>query len=337
MKFSQALLDDLARSALDRRDALAMKLEDISASLMNKRVGIELPGYLIPYPAVFEREPFGRYRFLASAEELAAQNLDPKNRYRQMAGTGCRLYLPPLAKGRQSWQAVAQDTKVRLSFLEGEKKAYTLVSRAREYTIGLGGVSNWAPEKVEGLVITSDGAIKPKKGRPAKPRISRLPLKEFNFFDWRNRIVIIGFDWPDVVINNNVRLERERFAAFLAKQGADVRVVDFADDLNSEKIAPDDFIKIRAPKLIQNCSTTPSRSRAMAYLGFARAMSKSRNPPTPTMTVRRRSLLARMTFTARPRIWSLTMMTAKSSPLRRLSTGILSGLRAWSSVLVTSR
>lgn len=243
MKFPPALLEDLARSGLDQRDAQAMKLLDIDASIMEENTGVRIPGYFIPYPPVFGREPFGRYRFLGSDEELIKLNVDPKRRYRQLPGTGCRLYFPPLLKGMRDWETVAKDIGIRLIFIEGEKKSYTVVARTGEYAIGIGGVSNWAPEKVEDVVIQRDGGIKPKKGKPTKPRIVRIELKEFKYIVWPGRIVIINFDWPDVVINNSVRLEREKFAAFLASLGADVRVIDLGTDLNSAKVGADDFLK----------------------------------------------------------------------------------------------
>lgn len=244
VKCSKALLDDLARSGLDAADAIRMGLQDVKASAMKESFGKELPAYRIPYPAIFGREPFARYRYLASAQELKAENA---GRYTQEGGSGNRLYFPPLPQGMRSWEDIAQDPSVPIIFVEGEKKAYAIVSRARRYAIGIGGVSSWAPAKVENVIV-EDGGFKLKdekqvKGRQRKPKQIRVPLKGFDRIDFKDRSAIINFDWPDVVVNPMVRREREQFAAFLAQRGAIARKIDLSDDPDSDKIAADDFIR----------------------------------------------------------------------------------------------
>ena len=250
---NQALLQDLKRSGLSKADAEAMGLRFNEASSITGYDG--LTSYSIPYFTLDgKRIPpteFIRLRFLADPKALEQAGLKRGQRYWQLPGADNRFYLPPGNKMR-SWRDVAQDSSVRIVILEGEKKAYASML-AGEYTIGLGGVNSWVRRAIEESVIkTEDGGFKPKdnkkKGRPQK-EISE-PLKDFAWFNWSRREVVIAFDWPDVRINRNVRRTLERFVAYLVKLGANCKVVEFGQDTTDDKTGADDYIVAKRAKIL---------------------------------------------------------------------------------------
>jgi hypothetical protein len=125
-------------------------------------------------------------RFLSDEQTLAALNL---RKYYQPPSIAPRFYLPPSL----DWVKAAQDTGIKITFVEGEKKAARL-AKAGIFAIGLGGVDSFVTRiDIDGksFNLVEDAAIG-KRGRPKKPL--SLPLKDFNRFRWEGREVEIDYD-----------------------------------------------------------------------------------------------------------------------------------------------
>jgi hypothetical protein len=247
--YPRAMVDDLARSKITRAEISIMQLGFLDNEATKDYCGFDdLTAYLIPYFSI-DGKPvpvteFSRIRFLSTAEELEALKLDPRMRYRQIAGSVNRFYLTPVPDDMKTWREAARDPSIPLAFVEGEKKAFVGAWRCGIHHIGLGGVDNWVQRINDQDVQMQDGGLSPKKkpGRPRKLVERREPIKDFMWFEWSGRTVYIIFDWPDIVVNQQVKTALDRLVIYLNKLEANVRVVRLGTDPTSNKVALDDYI-----------------------------------------------------------------------------------------------
>lgn len=133
-------------------------------------------------------------------------------KYEAPIGARGMLYIP-----RAVWDVI-DDLAVPLHFVEGEKKALSLVSRGRA-AIGLNGVDGWA---------LSLDALK-----LVVPELAEIPLA--------GRTVFLELD-SDAATKPEVEGARDRLAAELAGRGARVVVVAIPPGPHGEKQGPDDFL-----------------------------------------------------------------------------------------------
>jgi hypothetical protein len=164
-------------------------------------------GLFIPYfnPAKEEFTSFGRTRI---------DRPSGSTKYLQDAGTGSRLYFPPLLAaedGDAHRASLNGSTGLPIFIVEGEKKAIALQSRTlkRALVVGLGGVWNWCKR--------SSG------GNGPRPLIG-----DFGFISLRDRKVYIIFD-SDVATNHEVRRAESELAKSLYAEGvANVKLCSLA-------------------------------------------------------------------------------------------------------------
>lgn len=139
------MLEDLARSGLDEKDARLMKLEPLTREETARVLGPQWKhlGYRIPYFNLDgTANEFWRIRFLEPVHAFGSGK--KVTRYRQPADSQPYAYFPPYV----DWLAIATDPSRTVVITEGEKKA-AKACREGVPCIGLGGVFNFASEPNE--------------------------------------------------------------------------------------------------------------------------------------------------------------------------------------------
>lgn len=217
---STELANHLKESGLNLQHLRALQVSDVQPDA-DPRISMPVRAVRLPYfdldgnPATFDfnGEPTVFYR-LRALEEF--RDRDGKLvRYKQVAGSRNRLYLPPLLA--VAWRVIAEDPKRTILITEGEKKAACGCVWGFA-TIGLGGVWNW----------------KNKDGQLAQ---------EFDLICWKGRRVVIVFD-SDAADNSNSLAAAEQLADRLRELGADVGIVILPSH-RGRKVGLDDFLVAR--------------------------------------------------------------------------------------------
>jgi regulatory protein RepA len=200
------MLDDLARSGLDRKDAERMQLKLFTPSQTKELTGHAVPAYKIPYLDV-NGEPSGffRVRYLADVRDRKGKKI----RYWQPPDSVPQAYFPP--GFGVDWAEIATDPKVILTITEGEKKAAKACKEGID-TIGLGGVWNFQ---------SKDARIE--------------FLDELADFDWAGRKVEVCFDGGDVKRNPHVRYALRRLTESLENFRATVVAVELPRHLKLDE------------------------------------------------------------------------------------------------------
>lgn len=188
---------DLKRSGLSVTDG---EFYPVSSDDVMGMGGPVRPGYLIAYPG----GPFFRVRFVDGALP----------RYWQPAGSGCRWYVPVLA--REVLDGLVDRV---LIITEGEKKALR-ACKAGIPAVGIGGVDNWkAPEDMEGVV-------------------------------WNLRRVVLVYD-SDYHANMHIREAATRFSRHLTERGATVRIFAVPPNAAGGKRGLDDWLEDDGPDAVK--------------------------------------------------------------------------------------
>lgn len=143
-QFSQAVIDDLARSGLTPTDIKAKPLGPAEKQMTNSPQGAD--GYVLPYFSLYG-EPLKYYR-------VRLFNNDPK--YKQTVNSSNHVYFPPQLAGMLG-------TAKYLLLTEGEKKA-AAACRAGFPCVALSGVDSWKSRTVvlpkdAKLVQGKDGSV----------------------------------------------------------------------------------------------------------------------------------------------------------------------------------
>lgn len=197
---SALMVADLARSGLppDVGEFYAVTASDVAGM-----GGPSRPGYFIVYPGSPAGSPFFRVRFLDGAQP----------RYWQPPGTGCRWYVPALAR-----EVLDAPPDRFVVITEGEKKALR-ACQARIPTVGIGGVDNWkSPDDMEGVA-------------------------------WNTRRVLLVYD-SDYDQNVNIRDAATRFSRHLSERGATVRIFTVPPDETGRKRGLDDWLEQEGDKAV---------------------------------------------------------------------------------------
>ena len=134
-------------------------------------------------------------------------------RYQQPAGTAPEIYLPRVAG--LNWAAVMQDPTIPIAITEGEVKSLSATVNSGIPFIGLGGVFQWADNKV--------------------------PIRKLAAFNFDRREVFIVFD-SDIDINAQVQLAESRLSQFLLQSRAKVKRARLPAGTDGQKQGADDFI-----------------------------------------------------------------------------------------------
>lgn len=144
----KAMLEDLARSGLTKKDAQLMRVNHVTESDVSgfTKKRYRQAGYSIPY--LDEKQKYGGYfrlRFYEPVETEEGRQL----RYWQPSRTGPRAYFPP----HIDWAQVRSDPTVDIIITEGEKKAAAGCKFLKKPVIGLGGVWSWGSKREQVPVI----------------------------------------------------------------------------------------------------------------------------------------------------------------------------------------
>ncbi len=208
------MLEKLAGSGLDERDARIMKTEALTGRQLNSLSGTfqNVEGMKIPY-FDFSGKPtkFYRVRYLGELTGFAGQLAKPQ-RYAQLPGTVNEVYLPPF----RDWRKVKNLVEETLYITEGELKAACACKHGLA-TIGLGGVDVWQSKK---------------KGFDLLPQLREI--------EWKERLVYIVFD-SDAATNPNVVRAQLRLAMKLTELGALPSVVSLPE-VDGKKTGLDDYL-----------------------------------------------------------------------------------------------
>lgn len=208
-KLPKIVLDDLARSGINAKDADTHNIVSLNAAQTAKLTGQHVESYKLPYhTSDGKMNGFYRLRFLPSNNVVPFARAKKARRYWQPKDSGCHLYLPPSVK----WSKVAQDSAQALYITEGEKKAIALCKEGRA-CIGLGGVQSWR----------------------------RDAAKELDSFVLRDREAVIVFD-SDAAANPDVQRAENQLADDLRHAGARVYVKRLPSGKDGAKVGLDDFL-----------------------------------------------------------------------------------------------
>lgn len=208
------MIDKLAGSGLDERDARVMKAEALNgrqtSGLSGSFHGVD--SMRIPY-FDFNGKPskFYRIRYLGEITGFAGQLAKPQ-RYAQLPGTVNEVYLPPF----RDWRKERTNTESTLYITEGELKAACACKHGLA-TIGLGGVDVWQSKK---------------RGLDLLPQLKEI--------QWEGRLVNIVFD-SDAATNPNVVRAQLKLALKLTDLGARPSVVSLPM-VNGKKAGLDDYL-----------------------------------------------------------------------------------------------
>lgn len=126
-KFTQAILDDLAKSDLTEQDALALGWRE------DKNGNLTMPFFNNGSSLVRTRFTVPRLHIRNGKQTF--------QRYSQPRGTAPELYLPAI--GGFDWNDVKADASIRLYITEGEKKSAIACKRGLP-CVGLTGVDCWS-------------------------------------------------------------------------------------------------------------------------------------------------------------------------------------------------
>lgn len=214
----QAMMEKLAQSALNGKEAVKLKLKPLVASQV-KDLGLPAAaaGFVIPYFTVDGKESdFWRLRYLEETRKGFDIVAGKKPlRYVQASNTVNEVYLPPL--GNCDWQALAKDADAPLIITEGELKAACACLHGLP-TIGLGGVFCF---------------------KSTKAKVSLLPMLEK--FNWKDRAVTICYD-SDAILNPMVAMAERQLAEELTHRGAAVYIARIPSGADGTKQGVDDYI-----------------------------------------------------------------------------------------------
>jgi Domain of unknown function (DUF3854)/Family of unknown function (DUF5906) len=225
-----AMLADLARSGISRREAQRLRVVPLNADdtrTLNKGAFID-PSYRLPYFALDGSvdKSFFRLKRLSLKSDVVdlgatgdAKRVGQDYRYFQPNDTLPRVYLPPLLPKTQSWEKIASDPSIPIYITEGEKKAAKACLMGL-VCVGLGGVWNW----------------KSKKGGVAL-------IPDLKTIDWRNRRAIIVFD-SDVAGRTSLTYAQNLLSIALTDLGAQVSKIDLPTNEGQpdKKVGLDDYL-----------------------------------------------------------------------------------------------
>ncbi len=144
-------------------------------------------------------------------------------RYQQPEGTAPEVYLPMIPG--HDWAATMADPSKPIAITEGEIKSMSAMFHTGVPFAGLGGVFNWADNKV--------------------------PLPWLMRTEWKRREVFIVFD-SDISTNQNVQLAEARLVSFLKDKYAKVRRVRLDPGEEGAKMGADDLIAARGADALIN-------------------------------------------------------------------------------------
>jgi len=175
--------------------------------------------YKIPYFS-FDGKPLDHFRVRNLGSANGAKYVQPKN-------TPSRLYIPPtLHESHGEWWL---DTSQALIITEGEKKALAAAQEGL-LCVGLGGVDSWRSRTV---LIPASSVSRIDQG-PKRTRIvakledqdvrilQEVVSPELLEIDWRGRYVIVIYDSPDVLQNEQVQNAAFNLGIWLEAHGASV-------------------------------------------------------------------------------------------------------------------
>lgn len=204
-----AMHADLAASGLDSpRVIKALGLTKPLTPVESERLTTvrDCVVYEIPYHDLTgKRTSFSRWKLLPFGDE------EPEMKYYQVPNSIPQLYLPPLI----DWREVAEDSTRRLVITEGEKKAACACLHDLA-CVAVGGVWSHKSSKF-GLEL----------------------LRDFDLFEWRDRIVEICYD-ADLASNDDVRRAKNNLSASLRARGARVYTRLLPETDGASKL--DDFL-----------------------------------------------------------------------------------------------
>lgn len=200
-----------------------------SASASELPSGLDAKGYVIPFFDINGKliPNFARIR-----------SLDPRdNKYRQPAGTGQKVYLPPNVP---TW--VWRDPSYPLIVVEGEKKALKLAQEGF-YCIGLTGVFSWRQRtyKFDRKFLTGENKEKLtfKFEDSSNIHMEEQVCAELTQLNLDGRKLITVFD-TDAEYKPDVQLACFELCIWFYEQGAEPSQA-FLPRLDGEKTGPDDF------------------------------------------------------------------------------------------------
>lgn len=217
----QAMLDKIADSLLDAKDATKLKFKPLTAAEVKKLdTPATVSGFYIPYFGLDGKPTkFWRLRYLEDTRKgfdvLAGRKA---LRYVQPVGGVNEVYLPPFI----DWREIAENVEVPIIITEGELKS-ACATKFGYPTIGLGGVFSFKSTK---------------KGESLLPMLRGIT--------WKGRAVYICYD-SDAVTNPMVVMAENQFAETLTGMGALVHITRIPPGPKGQKMGLDDFMLVHEP------------------------------------------------------------------------------------------
>jgi hypothetical protein len=219
-EMTREILADLARSGLDKKDLLKLRLSPLTRDETDDFVGEPRASYRIPYFDLEGREiAYARCRFLENKKQNLfspkGKNNNGSFRYSQPFNSSPHVYFPPY----HDWRKVANDPEKTILITEGEKKAAKACKEGL-YCIALGGV--W--------------------GFKSSKRLWDL-IPELKNIEWKNRTVEICYD-ADVMLKNEVRAALQSLAFTLTQAYETTRIsfVFLDAEVAGPKTSLDDYL-----------------------------------------------------------------------------------------------
>lgn len=248
-------LVDLARSGLTEDDARAADLHSARPGDIVRLIGRDVPDGTSAL--VFPYSDCNGFTRLKLFPPLLDRDGKPQ-RYLQRAGTGCRLYVPPLVA------PVLTDPVHPLAITEGEKKALA-VTKAGWPCVGIGGLWNFI----------TDGEL----------------IADLKAIPWRQRIVRLIPD-ADVWQREDLLPAVYRLGRLLEAEGATVLIVRLSSLPEIKKTGADDYLVANGPaafrKLIEKAATLGQPAFRALRQQEKHATGKTAYAKLPTELVERR-------------------------------------------------
>lgn len=213
----QPMLDDLARSGIEPKDARRAGMKMLSPHECDALVGYQRPGYRIPYFDVDGRPIEGMFRVRFTDE---ARQDQPK--YMGPAGVRPYVYFPPVV----DWREIIDDPSKPVTLTEGEKKALS-ACLAGVPTVAIGGVDSY---------------------RSSGRHVALLP--ELELLCRGGRTITVVYD-SDVMAKRGVQSALAGCGAALTKAGARVRFGYLAPTEEIAKMGIDDLLVSAGPDALR--------------------------------------------------------------------------------------
>ena len=247
-KLPREVLDDLARSGLDEKDARQLEIHIPKLEGFNNASRYRLPYFDLDG----SRNDFWRDRFIGNP--LPKDKKGKPQRYTQEKEKAPRAYFPPI--GNIDWQQVAGDPKADLLITEGEKKS-AAACKAGFPTVGLGGVWNW---------VSKGGSL----------------ISDLTSIKWKERRVYIVYD-SDAESNKTVRQAENQLQGELTDRGAHVSIVRLPAGPKDKRWGLDDYLLAQGAEnlraLLDAAESKDSERRNSEMEGFSlRELMKAKFP-----------------------------------------------------------